>query len=138
MMLGHCLQRLFHFKPILGQRLPRYFAVMLYPAKNVDLLFVQLLRRCLNIKSTLGSTVFGLVATISIAEKQTGRFHCRKNDLENIPSPTNKIHYPNSVVTLVHRLRRWTNVTTALGQCLVLVSINRVEQFQYLTRLSGG
>ena len=35
--------------------------------------------------------------------------------------PANTRHLPNAVSMLVHRLRRWPNIKTAWGECLVLL-----------------
>ena len=37
--------------------------------------------------------------------------------------PTNAIYYPNAGLMLGQRLRRWPNINTALGQCIVFNSL---------------
>ena len=37
--------------------------------------------------------------------------------------PANMRHSPNVVSMLAHRLRRWPNIDTTLGECLVLVGM---------------
>ena len=39
----------------------------------------------------------------------------------------NKRHSPNAVSMLAHRLRRWTNIQTALGECLVFAVMFRTN-----------
>ena len=37
--------------------------------------------------------------------------------------PANTRHSPNAVLMLAHRLRRWPNIKTALGECLVCMTL---------------
>ena len=39
-------------------------------------------------------------------------------------NPANTRHSPNVVSMLAHRLRRWPNIGTALGECLVFAGNN--------------
>ena len=38
-------------------------------------------------------------------------------------SPANTLCWPNAVLMLAHRLRRWANINPALGQCIMFVGI---------------
>ena len=37
--------------------------------------------------------------------------------------PANTKHSPNAILMLAHRLRRWTSIKTALGECLVFAGM---------------
>ena len=45
---------------------------------------------------------------------------------------TNTTYHPNAAVMLVHRLRRWPNITAALGQYMVFV-----DYTGYIVQSSG-
>ena len=50
--------------------------------------------------------------------------------------PANTGHLPNAVSMLAHRLRRWTNIETALGECLVFAGLAPFEFRVYLLHVS--
>ena len=41
----------------------------------------------------------------------------------NVGFPGNTKHSPNAVLMLAHRLRRWPNIETALGESLVFAGL---------------
>ena len=62
----------------------------------------------------------------------------RKNTITNVHThcamvftlrriPSNTRHSPNAVSMLVHRLRRWPTIETALSECLVFVGIQPIS-----------
>ena len=46
-------------------------------------------------------------------------FHNSKGERVNEANPANTRHSHNAVSMLAHRLRRWPNIETALGECPV-------------------
>ena len=47
--------------------------------------------------------------------------------------PVNNSHCPKAGLMLFHRLRRWPNITPALGQFLVFIGLGLLSRFNVLT-----